>query len=105
MFIDISSAFDKLDPQKAIAALEKRGFENHMTEWYKDYLTNRYSKITIKGINTIRHINTGCPQGGVLSTILWCVAFYNLLELFHEGDITSHGALIITGDRQPRQNV
>ena len=37
-FIDISSSFDKLNPQKAIEALSNRGIDNDIIGWYGDYL-------------------------------------------------------------------
>ena len=63
-FIDIASAFDKLDPKKAIEALINRGIDNDIIGWYGNYLTNRYSFIEMKGLLSIRHITIGCPQGG-----------------------------------------
>lgn len=106
-FIDISSAFDKLDPHRAINALEKRGFEDEITKWYKNYLTRRYATVEIKGVKTERLVSTGCPQGGVLSTMLWCVAFDDLIELFDNSDITcvgyaDDGALLTVGNNLPQ---
>ena len=38
--IDISSAFDRLDPIKAVNALIEKGVNKDIDYWYKDYLTN-----------------------------------------------------------------
>ena len=81
-FIDISSAFDKLDPWKATTALIKQGVDTNIALWYRDYLTDRHVYLHIKGSKTARRIVTGCPQGGVLSTILWNLAFDDMLNLF-----------------------
>ena len=43
--IDISSAFDRLDQVKAVAALIKKWVNRDIALWYKDYLTN-HGKLT-----------------------------------------------------------
>ena len=101
-FIDISSAFDRLDPIKATEALIKKGVDQTIAKWYKDYLVNRHAHITIKGAETIRKITIGCPQGGVLSTILWNIAFDDLLSLFKGKGVicvgyADDGCLVVTG--------
>ena len=63
--------FDKLDPWKVTTALIKRGVDKDIALWYRDYLTDRHAHLHIKGSSTTRRIEIGCPQGGVLSTILW----------------------------------
>ena len=101
-FIDIASAFDRLDPSKAIRAMINKGVDKDIANWYGDYLTNRHAYIDIKGTSTIRHLSIGCPQGGVLSTILWNIAFDGLLNLFNKGSLicvgyADDGALLISG--------
>ena len=100
--IDISSAFDRLNPVKAVEALIKKGVNRSIALWHKDYLTNRHAHIDIKGVQTIRHITVGCPQGGVLSTLLWNIAFDDMLSLFNTSRVicvgyADDGCLIITG--------
>ena len=102
-YIDIASAFDKLSSTKATEALRRRGISNDIVNWYGNYLKNRYAIIEIKGIKTQRLITTGCPQGGVLSTMLWSIAFDDLLKLFddHEVSCTGYaddGSLLICGN-------
>ena len=101
-FIDISAAFDKLDPYKATNALRKGGVDAGITEWYLDYLTERYAHIEIKEVKSIRKITVGCPQGGVLSTILWNISFDSMLRLFKNSGVicigyADDGSLIING--------
>ena len=90
-FIDISSAFDKLDPWKATIALIKRGVNKDIALWYRDYLTDRHAYLDIKGSCTTRRIVEGCHQGGVLSTILWNIAFDDMLEIFSNSKIICVG--------------
>ena len=102
-FIDISAAFDKLNPDKAVAALIKKGVPENIALWYRNYLKSRYLYVNLKGTSVWREIGIGCPQGGVLSTILWNVAFDDLLKLFDSNDrigivgYADDGSIIITG--------
>ena len=101
-FIDISSAFDKLNPVKATEALLNKGVDKVIVSWYRDYLLERYAHIQIKGIYETRRLSTGCPQGGVLSTLLWNIAFDDLLNLFKHHNMkcigyADDGSLITAG--------
>ena len=103
-FVDIASAFDKLNAEKATQALKRRGIDSYIVEWYGDYLRHRYATVELKGVKRLLKINTGCPQGGVLSTLLWSVAFDDLLRKFDIGKVTSigyadDGSLIMCGHR------
>ena len=42
-FLDISSAFDRLDSEKATQALQRRGIDEYLVDWYGDYLRHRYA--------------------------------------------------------------
>ena len=74
--------------------------------WYKDYLTSRYLHINIKGAKLSREVSVGCPQGGLLSTLLWNIAFDDLLKLIDKSKITIVGyaddlddeSIIISGE-------
>ena len=58
-FIDISSAFKKLDPVKASQAMIKRGVDKDIAMWYKDYLTDRHAHIRVKNTETTRGLTIG----------------------------------------------
>ena len=49
------------------------------------YLENRFIKLDIKGVSKKRLINKGTPQGGVLSPLVWNIAFDRLLEQGNSG--------------------
>ena len=94
--------FDKLDPWKVTTALIKRGVDKDIALWYRDYLTDRHAHLHIKGSSTTRRIEIGCPQGGVLSTILWNLAFDDMLNLFKGKGIicvryADDGCILVTG--------
>ena len=105
-FIDISSAFDKLNPTKAAEALLKKGVPKSIVLWYKNYLTHRILTVEIKGTKVRKSTSVGCPQGGVLSTILWNIAFDNLLNLFNNDRVicvgyADDGSLLLSHNNLP----
>ena len=54
---------------------EKRGIPEHITKWYGNLLA-----VTLDGKTIIRLLTRGTPQGGVLSPIIWNIAFEALLK-------------------------
>ena len=59
--------------------------------WYKNYLTSRIAIVDIKGIKVTRNLHLGCPQGGVLSVIIWNLVFDRLLRFFDKGRLKCIG--------------
>jgi ribonuclease HI len=109
VFIDIASAFDRLDPKAGAKALRDRGIDENIVKWYENYLLNRISKVDIKGETAERDLRLGCPQGGILSVLLWNLAFDDLLKLYVNDNLTiigyaDDGCLIIEGTN-PEQMV
>ena len=96
-FLDIASAFDRLDSEKATEAHRRKGIDSFILDWYGHYLRHRYALIELE-------INTGWPQGAVLSTMLWSIAFDDLPRKFDIGNIkgigyADDGSLIMCGHR------
>jgi ribonuclease HI len=102
IFLDISGAFDNLDPGAAIRGMKKKGIPKLITNWFGQYLNNRYINTNINGIKARRKLTKGTPQGGVLSPVIWNLAFDELLDIFNTGPVKVVGfaddaALLITG--------
>ena len=57
-----------------------------LVDWTSHMLGNRQLEVT-KGNTTVRgDVSSGCPQGGVMSPLLWCLVVDNLLtNLSEEG--------------------
>ena len=83
-FIDIASAFNRLDPDAAIKAMADKNISPPIIKWYGSYLKNRVSDVTLKGIDKMSNLSMGCPQGGVLSVLIWILAFDGLLDQFKD---------------------
>ena len=101
-FLDISGAFDNLSTASAVEGLKKHGVPDDIIKWYEFYLNNRFINVNIKGIQEVRKLTRGTPQGGVLSPLIWILAFDGLLQLFDTGPINATGyaddaSLVIIG--------
>ena len=106
IFLDVSAAFDTLSPEAAIQAMKDRKIDEDITSWYADFLTNRFCTVNMKGIERERKLKIGCPQGGVLSVLLWNLVFDDLLNRYAKGRVkivgfADDGALLIHGKTLP----
>ena len=72
LFIDFSSAFNSIIPQQLIQKLDRLGLSTSLCNWLLDFLTGRPQSVRVGGntSNTII-LNTGAPQGCVLSPLLF----------------------------------
>lgn len=66
-------------------------------------LSGRSAEDTICGARTVLEVTRGCPQGGILSPILWCMVIDSLLVELNEAGIFTQGysddvASLVTGD-------
>lgn len=82
-FLDIEGAFDNTGYDSIAKAIRRRGIDDPTNHWISSMLVSR--KITSKLGNesvTITAIR-GCPQGGVLSPLLWSLVIDELLDKLH----------------------
>ncbi len=78
LFIDFSSAFNTIIPQQLIHKLVQLGLNTSLCNWLLDFLTGRPQAVRV-GSNTSSTItlNTGAPQGCVLSPLLFTLLTYD----------------------------
>ena len=86
VFLDIEGAFDKVPIDTILHSLDRRGVDMTISYWIRNLLSTRYICASLLGDSMTVHALAGCPQGGVLSPLLWCFAVDSLLE-----NITSSG--------------
>ena len=91
VFLDIEGAFDNLLPVGVIQSLQKRNTPKKLLLWFQNYLVSRYVAVDYKGVQTTRKLVKGTPQGGVLSPILWNLAFDEVLSLVEGTAIKAFG--------------
>ena len=91
VFLDIEGAFDNLLPVGVIDSLRKRNTPEHLLQWFQNYLVSRYVTVDYKGVKTTRRLVKGTPQGGVLSPVLWNLAFDEVLSMVEGTAIKAFG--------------
>ena len=81
LFIDYSSAFNTIQPHIMLECLERYNVPHAMQLWILDFLSSRRQYVrTSNGISSIIEVNTGAPQGCVLSAFLF-VIYTNALNM------------------------
>lgn len=91
VFLDCARAFDNMSFRAAERALKKKKVHPQLIKWYMNYLKHRTSSIELKGIQRQISIDTSCPQGGILSVMLWNITFDQLLNKFSKGRVKCIG--------------
>jgi hypothetical protein len=80
IFLDIKGAFNSITFKAAIGAMSKRGFPKNITGWYNHFLHNQVSTLELDNCRFTRKLETGTPQGGVVSPIVWNVCIDPILK-------------------------
>lgn len=77
-FIDIEGAFDKTNFHSITSALVRHGVNPVMVEWIGNMLSKRIIRFSS---SETQHalVARGCPQGGVLSPLLWNLVVNDLI--------------------------
>ena len=78
LFIDESSAFNTIVPSKLIIKLEALDLNPALSNWVLDFLTDQ-PQVGMVGNNTSTSLilNTGAPQGCVLSPLLYSLFIHD----------------------------
>ena len=72
-FLDIEGAFNSTGYDTMCDALVRHGSANTIARWIRATLEARVAVATLNEISLGFAISRGCPQGGVLSPLLWCL--------------------------------
>jgi hypothetical protein len=70
-FLDIEGAFDNTSFSAIITAARERGVEETCCRWVRSMLESRLVHTSLTGSSLTVKVVGGCPQGGVLSSLLW----------------------------------
>ena len=81
VLLDLSAAFDAIDPLKLFDCLSSWfGFSNIVLDWFKSYITGRNQSVKINGsLSSPLPLSFSVPQGSVLS--LLCLFYIHLLSV------------------------
>jgi hypothetical protein len=78
-FLDIDGAFNNTCYDTMCDALVTHGSEYTIVRWIRATLEDRVVVATLNGTSVGFAISRGCPQGGVLSPLMWCLVEDDLL--------------------------
>jgi hypothetical protein len=70
-FLDIEGAFDNTSFSATIEYVRERGLQEACCRWIWSMLDNRLVHTSLKGSSLTAKVGGGCPQGGILSPLLW----------------------------------
>jgi len=105
LFVDFSSAFNTVLPDKLVLKLLNLGLSVSLCSWIRDFLTNRPQVVRIGNLTSSTLIlNTGTLQGCVLSPVPFslfthdCLAIHSTKMLVKFADDTTMVGLISDND-------
>lgn len=89
LFVDYSSAFNTIIPERLVIRLSDLGLSSSMCSWIMDFLSDRPQRVKM-GCQTSSSINLsiGSPQGCVLSPILYSLYTYDCTPAHSSNSIT-----------------
>jgi hypothetical protein len=90
VFLDIEGAFNNTLYDSICAALARHGVSCTIIRWIRATLGSRQATATLGGVSRSIAVARGCPQGGTMSPLLWCLVVDELTGL-NEGGIYAQG--------------
>ena len=98
-FIDFSSAFNTIIPHVLVGKLIDMNVPSQITLWIHNFLTDRPQRVMLGNhLSSIRVLNTGAPQGCVLSPVLFSLYTSDCLCNVNECSIIKYADdTVITG--------
>ena len=101
-FLDIEGAFDNTSFDSICAAAAYHGFEDTIIRWIRAMLADRQIIAASEDTAVKVAVGRGCPQGGILSPLLWCLVLNGLLKELEDEGLYTQGyaddlAIVISG--------
>ena len=78
-FMDIEGAFNMTPTTVIQGAMKRFQVEEPIQRWITKMLTSRILVASRGNTELKGEVNRGCPQGGILSPLLWCMAVDDLI--------------------------
>lgn len=99
--MDVKGAFNHVSKGQLIARMMKMGVDRDLIKWTKSFLTDCKVQLVIDGHENLEQsIETGIPQGSLVSPILFLIYISGVFDEVAEvvPDIISFNHLLITWD-------
>ena len=91
IFLDIEGAFDNVSFKCITDALIKAHLPQELVRWINAMLRSRTVTVSVQGKSVSKRVKTGCPQGGILSPLLWNLVINTLIILINSTPADSEG--------------
>ena len=90
-FMDIEGAFDNTSFDVIRQALIDREVDPVVVRWINVMLGRRAVEADVCGHKTCLWVVGGCPQGGILSPVLWCMVIDSLIKRLNDEGFFAQG--------------
>jgi len=90
VFLDIEGAFNNTSYDSKCDVLFKHGVNYIIVWWIRATLEGHLAAANLHGYSKRVVVSRGCPQGGVLSPLLWCLVD-DLIARLNGGGIYTQG--------------
>jgi len=102
VFLDIEGAFNNTAFESISEAATGFGVDQTMVRWIRSMLESRIITTSLGGAKVCSTVARGCPQGGVLSPLLWCLVLDGLLRDLNGSGVYAQGyaddlAIVVNG--------
>lgn len=89
--IDISGAFNNITYRAIKKACRKFGIDSGIAGWIEAMLLNRIVFVHFGTSVIAVSVSKGCPQGGVLPPLLWCLVINELISILNDKGFQTEG--------------
>lgn len=90
-FIDISGAFNHITYRAIIIACRKHNIDPGIIGWIVAMLLSRIVTVHFGSSFISVIVSKGCPQGGVLPPLLWCLVINDLIKALNDRNFQTEG--------------
>jgi hypothetical protein len=89
--LSVIGTFNNTSYDFICAALARHGVSRTIIQWIRATLEGRLATATLGGVSRSIAVARGCPQGGLVSPLFWCLVVVELITGLNGGGIYVQG--------------